>query len=118
MRSTASSTPGCAVSAVSSQVRTTELLIEEARAREQGAPRRLGFGFWLAVGWMVLIILLAVLAPVLPLRSPSAIGDGDLNAGLFRGHNLFGTDDAGRDLLARTIFGARISLLIGFTSVM
>lgn len=79
--------------------------------------RRLGIGFWLAVGWLTLIIVLAVLAPLLPLRDPTNTLDGDISAGLFSGHNILGTDGAGRDLLARTIFGARVSLLIGFASV-
>lgn len=33
------------------------------------------------------------------------------------GEHLFGTDDRGRDVLARMIFGARISLSIGFIAV-
>ena len=30
--------------------------------------RRLGLGFWLPTGWMILIVGVALLAPVLPLK--------------------------------------------------
>jgi len=84
----------------------------EARAR-----RRLGVPFWIAVGWLTLVIALAVLAPILPIADPDQILNGDPAQGLFHGHNLLGTDEAGRDLLSRTIWGSRISLLIGFISI-
>ena len=32
--------------------------------------RRLGIGFWLAIAFMVVIVLVAVLAPWLPLKDP------------------------------------------------
>jgi len=79
--------------------------------------RRLGFAFWLAVAWIVLVIGLAVLAPVLRLADPDKILHGQPGEGLLSGRNWLGTDDAGRDLLSRTIWGSRVSLLIGFASV-
>jgi peptide/nickel transport system permease protein len=99
-----------------SAVSKSELEVEveqEFVAQHKG----LGPGFWLAVGWLALVVVLAVLAPILPIADPSEIGNGDIGAGLLSGDNLLGTDVAGRDLLARTVYGARISLLIGFASV-
>jgi peptide/nickel transport system permease protein len=32
--------------------------------------------------------------------------------------NLLGTDHIGRDVLSRLIFGARVSMLVGFTAVL
>lgn len=84
---------------------------------DRAARRRLGVPFWIAVGWVVLIVALAVLAPILPLADPNEVFNGDLSQGLFSGHNLLGTDDAGRDLLSRTIWGSRVSLLVGFASI-
>lgn len=78
--------------------------------------RRLGAFFWIAVGWLVLIVALALLAPVLPIADPNETLNGPRAGGVSL-HNLLGTDDGGRDLLARTIWGARVSLLVGFTSV-
>jgi peptide/nickel transport system permease protein len=70
----------------------------------------------MAGAFIVLIMfLLAVLAPVLG-RDPGAI---DIThrlqpPGLAF---LFGTDDLGRDVLTRILYGARISLLVGFVAV-
>jgi peptide/nickel transport system permease protein len=47
---------------------------------------------------------------------PEAIALGANLQAPSRGH-LFGTDSLGRDVLSRTIWGARISLTIGFVSV-
>ena len=33
--------------------------------------KKLGFGFWLATFWLVLITFLAVFAPVLPFKDPN-----------------------------------------------
>ena len=33
--------------------------------------RRLGLGFWLPMGWIILIVGAALLAPVLPLKDPT-----------------------------------------------
>jgi peptide/nickel transport system permease protein len=60
--------------------------------------------------------LVAVLAPWLAPYDPEAIA----LAGNLRGPSWshpFGTDSLGRDVLSRTIWGARISLTIGFVSV-
>ena len=68
-------------------------------------------------GLVLLFVLLAVLAPVLPLADP------------FKSNFLairkppselywFGTDELGRDQVARLFFGARASLLAGIVSVL
>jgi len=55
----------------------------------------------------------ALLAPHLPLRDPDAVDTPNrLHPPLTAGHWL-GTDEFGRDLLARLIWGARVSLLAG-----
>lgn len=86
--------------------------------------RRLGWAFWISVGWVVLVILLAVLAGVLPLPDPNKIpSPGCLQPPLFQpnalpsaGHWL-GCDDLGRDVLSRVILGSRVSLIVGFASI-
>ncbi len=75
-----------------------------------------GILFWFAVGWVGLIVVLAVLANVLPLPNPNFQNYNALNAPPSI-HHLLGTDDLGRDLLSRVIFGARVSLIVGFVSV-
>lgn len=67
-------------------------------------------------------VLLAVLAPWLPIHSPEAIFEGQqMKAPLWAGGDLafpLGTDDLGRDMLSRLIWGARISLGFGFLVVL
>jgi peptide/nickel transport system permease protein len=78
--------------------------------------RPLGILFWLAVGWLGLVVALAILANVLPLPNPDFQNYNAINAGPSI-HHLLGTDDLGRDILSRLIFGARVSLVVGFGSV-
>jgi peptide/nickel transport system permease protein len=58
-------------------------------------------------------VALAILAPYLPLSDPDGVDTPNrLRPLLTPGHPL-GTDEFGRDLLARLIWGARVSLLAG-----
>jgi peptide/nickel transport system permease protein len=61
-------------------------------------------------------VLVAVLAPWLAPYDPAAIQLGEnLRPPTWR--HPFGTDSLGRDVLSQTIYGARVSLTIGFVSV-
>jgi peptide/nickel transport system permease protein len=62
---------------------------------------------------LLAIVLAGVLAPWLPLLDPDTVDTPNrLKPPLSPGHRL-GTDEFGRDLLARLIWGARVSLLAG-----
>ncbi len=70
-----------------------------------------------AGGAMVLFMLVvSILAPVIAPYNPYTI---DPNAVLQPPslHHLLGTDHLGRDLLSRMIYGAQVSLKVGFVSV-
>jgi len=74
-----------------------------------------------AVAGLIVILALYVVALVTPLISPyDPALQGDLLAerlvGLSSSHPL-GTDQFARDVLSRLLYGARISLLIGFVAV-
>src|SRR3977135_2346485 len=78
--------------------------------------RTSGLGRWgLAV--TVLLVILAVLAPWIAPRDPTAqiLPDALLPPSA---HHLMGTDELGRDVLSRTLYGARISLLVGISVVL
>ena len=80
------------------------------------AGKRLGPVFWLAVGWVVFVIAACALAPLLPIADHTQRRHGPPNSG-FTSDNWLGTDNLGRDLLSRTIWGGRVSLVIGFVSI-
>src|SRR5262245_51217284 len=75
--------------------------------------RRLGLLFWLPAAWVILVIGSTCLASVLPIPSPTQVGITDPGAGPSL-HHLLGGDDLGRDVLSRVIYGARVSLTVGF----
>ncbi len=76
----------------------------------------LGLLFWLALGWVGLVVVLAIVANLLPLPGPDFQNYSAINASPSI-HHLLGTDDLGRDLLSRLIYGSRVSLIVGFGSV-
>jgi peptide/nickel transport system permease protein len=103
-------------------------------------PKRLGILFWIAVGWFALVAGLAVIAPYI--TTPPTFGDGpgagtskvewlqnpdvqNTNRRVPGGgtyqqpskYHWLGTDESGRDELSRLIWGARVSLPVGFTSI-
>ncbi|MEV7566898.1 ABC transporter permease [Streptomyces tanashiensis] len=66
--------------------------------------------FAVSVAVLVLLVLVALLAPVLAPYDPEAL---DLSASLVgtTGDHLLGTDQSGRDILSRLLHGARTGLL-------
>lgn len=70
-----------------------------------------------AGGLIVLsVFLIALLAPMLSPYDPAYIDVDKILMGPTHAHPL-GTDDLGRDVLSRMIWGSRISLLVGFVAV-
>ena len=74
----------------------------------------------LAVGslaFVLLLITLAVIAPLLEhfglLQDPTAQDVVNNYLGPGASHHIFGTDDLGRDVLSKVIFGSQVSLSIG-----
>ncbi len=63
---------------------------------------------------IVLVVLSALLAPAIT-QDPNALSASDRKAAPSAEHWL-GTDEAGRDILARTVHGGRISLAVGITA--
>ena len=70
---------------------------------------------------IVVVALIAIFAKLLPLQDPNAIDQinwqGTPLAPGIAGH-LLGTDENGRDLLSRLVFGAQISLTVAFFTVL
>lgn len=72
----------------------------------------LGVFFWICVGWIGLNLFGAIFANVLPLQNPLYQNYTSINAGPSL-HHLFGTDDIGRDIFSRVVYGSRISITAG-----
>jgi peptide/nickel transport system permease protein len=75
-----------------------------------------------AVAFLVFLIAIILLGPLLPLpdaQAPSLTDrlQGPLSRGSDGNLHLLGTDQLGRDVLARTIYGGRISLGIALAAV-
>ena len=65
---------------------------------------------------VVFFILIAILAPILPIPDPAATDWGAVRKAPSAAHWM-GTDEIGRDVLSRLVWGAQASLLAGVISV-
>lgn len=98
------------------------LTVGEARDQARTARRRY-LRRWLPIGIGLLMaaamVVMAAAAPLIAPLSPSAqFSDAVLKGpGVIERH-LLGTDEFGRDILSRIIWGARVSLQIGLASVL
>lgn len=65
---------------------------------------------------LIIMVYISILAPFIAPHDPLEI-DWGLIASKPTGANLLGTDDLGRDVLSRTIYGTRVALGIGMLTV-
>lgn len=102
----------------------TALAVWERRARTASTPRvggavrrylRVRSAVIGGIG-LLLIILIAIAAPLIAPYDPAAQG-GQALAGP-SAHHWLGTDELGRDIGSRLIFGTRASLTVGFGSAL
>jgi peptide/nickel transport system permease protein len=87
--------------------------VEPSRRRK---PRNILF--WLALGWIGIVVFAAITADWLPLKDPNAISvRNKLEPPFSNPEFILGTDGLGRDLLSRLAYGARVSLVISTAAV-
>ncbi|MET3662944.1 ABC transporter permease [Aquamicrobium ahrensii] len=77
----------------------------------------IGTATWIGGGILLVLGIAALLAPVLAPYDPDAIDYRALLSSPSADHWL-GTDELGRDIFSRLLFGARLSLLVAFASVL
>ena len=70
----------------------------------------------ISIIFLIVVIILSLAAPFLPLEPNKTDIAHMLNAPSV--HHWFGTDEVGRDYLARVIYGGRISLLVGVLAML
>ena len=92
-----------------------EIALAVSVKEEPGEP--LGLFFWICVFWVGLNIFGAIFANVLPLQDP-LYGNYNLVNAAPSLHHLFGTDDLGRDIFSRVVYGARVSITVGLGSIL
>jgi len=80
--------------------------------------KRLGVFGWFSLLWLGGITLLAVLAPVLPLKDPDQSYLEIVRKPPIQPDHFLGGDGLGRDMLSRVIWGARTSLVISVSAVL
>ncbi|HEX8804842.1 MAG TPA: ABC transporter permease [Acidimicrobiales bacterium] len=88
--------------------------VAERRARRKG----LGIPAKLAIGWLVLVVLAAILAPILPLDDPNDTVASIARQGPGTEGHILGGDGLGRDLFSRIVWGARTSLLLSVAAIL
>ena len=84
---------------------TLTLALRSARPR-----RRFAVASWIPLGLLAIIVLACVLAPLLAPSDPAA-QSSDRFAGPSAAH-LFGTDELGRDLFSRVLYGGQLTVFI------
>ena len=96
---------------------TTSTLARAFQPEVAPRQRRHHVALWLSVGWLILVIASAVLAPWLGfIDDPHRYLSGPKEEGP-SWSNWFGTDQLGRDMFARSIWGGRLSLSIAGPAV-
>ncbi len=78
---------------------------------------RLPVSNFIAIGWLIALSLVALFADVLPFADPKDTRAGKPLSGP-SWHNWLGTDQLGRDLFSRSVYGARVSILVGIAAVL
>lgn len=95
----------------------TEVTADAAEPVTTGGRRhRWGVGFWLAAGWLVLVLVWALFADLLPLPDPTRRTGGKLLPP--SPEHWLGTDNLQRDILSRIVHGARVSVIISLSAVL
>ena len=77
-----------------------------------------GYGGKIALIILALIFYAAFMAPFIAPYSPTEIDYSNMTYSAPSAVHWFGTDDFGRDMFSRVIYGARIALGVGFAAVL
>jgi peptide/nickel transport system permease protein len=104
---------------VKEQIQIKEFVENPPRISELERFRRVFLGRRIVIFGLVVILLLiftAIFAPLMAPYDPYKVSLSDQLLQPNREH-LLGTDDVGRDVFSRIIYGTRTSLMVGFVSV-
>lgn len=93
-----------------------EPVVGDATPPRRRIGGKYGIVFWIAVGWLGLVLFAAAFSQWLPLKDPN-----QLNTSMMlerpSGEHWLGTDGLGRDIFSRAFFGARVSVVVSLAAV-
>jgi ABC-type dipeptide/oligopeptide/nickel transport system permease subunit len=114
--STSSSTSSLILSIRGSAVSNFSLADASHHGRGRRRAGRWAVLFWICVFWIGLNVFGAIFANVLPLAESTEreFQRHQRGPGL---HHLFGTDDLGRDIFSRIVYGSRVSITVGLGAI-
>lgn len=88
----------------------------EAPAQRRRERKRIGVAAWLSIAWIVGLTLVALVAKWLPIDPPTEFFTDAAREAPSAAH-WFGTDGNGRDVFGLSVYGAKVSLMVGFLAV-
>jgi peptide/nickel transport system permease protein len=100
------------MSAVNPSIALLELLERRVRRRSNAFRRRASL--LVGASLLIAVIVATLAAPLLTSYNPNDIDPLHPLAAPFTAGHLFGTDNFGRDILSRMLYGGRVDLLIAF----
>jgi peptide/nickel transport system permease protein len=100
------------MSAVNPSIALLELLERRVRRRNSAIRRRASL--LIGASLLIAVIVVTLAAPLLTSYNPNDIDPLHPLAAPFTPGHLFGTDNFGRDILSRMLYGGRVDLLIAF----
>lgn len=97
----------------------------ETVASSAGATskKKFGLSFWVAVGWLTLVVFCAIFGSLLPMVKtvPDYLAGADVGEGGWTRHvtwsHPLSTDAQGNDILSNLIIGSRNSIIIAFATI-
>jgi peptide/nickel transport system permease protein len=90
---------------------TTE---EEVKHQKKG---QFGILFYASLVWLVIVLIFALFADLLPVPDPNAQTVRESRTPPFTNGYFLGTDGLGRDVFSRIVHGARVSVIISVSAV-
>ena len=94
-----------------SQEAHSQLVKRERRANNVWNKLRRNKTAMIGLVIVVFMMAMAILAPMIATHDPNAIKPSETYLGFGEKGHIFGTDEFGRDLFSRIVYGARISLI-------
>jgi peptide/nickel transport system permease protein len=89
-------------------------------AERQPRRKKVPLGYWFGVGWLGIVLFHAIFATYLPwVRAENQRVRGASNFRVTPGSDVwFGSDQLGKDVFARCVYGARLALTVSTVSIL